>query len=144
MDYYWEIVKRGGETIEVVPSAVEVIRKRWDDGEPIHFKDMTIPAHQIVDFRKTSKPYGQPLIEAAAQAFSEPMITPDGGIRSRWVKKEVTHREYEKEFAGIPSYRKLGNDGGLVQVAFRLPIHEIDTARLDYCSDTEIEHLEKL
>jgi hypothetical protein len=143
MENYWEIVVRDGSTVEIVPSAVGVIRKRWDEGKPIHLPNQTIPAHQIVDFRETAKPYGQPLLEAAAQAFNEPMENPDGSTIVRWVKKPVTQRDYTKMYSAIPAYRSLGEDRGMVLVAFRLPIHEIDIQKVSYCTDEEIARLEK-
>lgn len=143
MDYYWEIVKRDGGTVKVPPSAVGVIRKRWDEGQPIHLAKETVPAHQITDFRQTSEPYGQPLLEAAAAAFNEPMENPDGSMVVRWVKKAVTQAEWNTYYSRTPAYRKLGADGGMVMVAFRLPVHEIDTGKVGYCSDTEVASLEK-
>lgn len=125
-----------------MPSAVEVIRRRWDAGEPIHFPDMTIPAHQIVEFRRTSRPYGQPLLDAAAQAFNEEMTNPDGSIVFRWVKKNVTSREYNKSYRGLPAYRRLGEENGMVVVAWRLPVHEIDVRSMSYCDENEINVLQ--
>lgn len=141
MEYYWEIVHFDGRLIEVVPSAVNIIRKRWDAGEPIHLPTESIAAHQIKDLRQTSKPYGVPLLEAAAQAFKTPQYTDgdetNGGIVARWVKKGVTSHEWAKHYSAIPSYKKLSSEGGIVMVAFLQAIHDIDTALVSYCTDEE-------
>lgn len=151
MQYFWEIVKRDGSTVEVVPSAVEVVRRRWDAGEPIHFPDMTIPAHQIVDFRRTSKPYGTPLLDAAAQAFKEPKYFDvktslgytEEVLEARWVKKPVTNREYHKTYKHIPGYRRIDDEPGMTVIAFKLPVHEIELQKVNYCTDDEIKVLQR-
>jgi hypothetical protein len=88
MENYWEIVVRDGSTVEIVPSAVGVIRKTLGRGQT---DTPAQPDHSGTsnrkDFRETAKPYGQPLLEAAAQAFDEPMENPDGSTIVRWVKK---------------------------------------------------------
>ena len=143
MEYYWEIVKRDGSVVEVTPAAVETIRRRWDEGKAIHTRYETIPAHQIVDFRQTAKPYGTPLLEAVAQAFNEPQFTPDGSVVARWVKKHVTTRDWAKHYSLSPGYKKLADEAGMVVVAFRLAVHDIDTAKVSYCSNDEVESLER-
>jgi hypothetical protein len=91
----------------------------------------------------TSKAFGhQPLLEAAAQAFDEPLINDDGSMICRWVKKQVTNREYNKHYAAVPAYRKLTEQNGLVTVAFFLPIHEADLDKVDYCEDSEVRKLQ--
>ena len=143
MDYYWELVQYDGTRIEVPPEAVPVVQRRWDNGEPIHTSDMTIPANQIKFFRKTSKRHSaQPLLEAAAQAFNEPVIDEaTNSIKARWVKKHVPQREYTKHYAQIPAYRKLGEDSGMIVVAFAQPVHMIDTNKVEYCTEEEIQQL---
>lgn len=145
MDYYWELILKDDTRIEVPPSGIPVIQKRMDERQPIHTaKSGSIPFAEIKIFRPTDKAYGQvPLLDAAAQAFGEPQINPDGSIRSKWVKKKVTQRDYAKHFAPLPAYIKLGEEGHLVTVAFRLPVHEIDTALLTYCSDEETRRLNR-
>lgn len=136
MEYYWEIVLKDGTTVDVVPSAVATVRSRWDEKKPIHFEHFSVNPYDIDDFRETSKPHGQPLIEAAAQAFNEEMVNPDGSVVVRWVKKHVTTAEANR-LLQIPSYRKIQDDRGMVVVAFRVPVHEIDTQKVSYCTAEE-------
>ena len=122
--------------------AVETVQRRGDNRQPIHTSNGSIPYTDIMDFRQSSKPYGaQPAIEAAAAAFNEPMETADGSIQARWVKKYVTQREWNKHYAGIPAYRKLGDDRGMVVLAVRLPVHHIDTTVHSFCTEEEEKRL---
>jgi hypothetical protein len=142
MNYYWELIQFDGTRIEIPPSAVEVVNRRWSNGDPIITDSMTIPANQIKTFRKTNKLFGQqPLLEAAAQAFNEPVLNEDGSIGSRWVKKSVTQTQYNKHYSAISAYRHLGEEQGMVTVAFRLPIHQIDHSNVDDCTEAEVLRL---
>lgn len=134
-EYYWEIVKKDGTKVDIPPQAVEVVKRRWNEGQPIHTTSESIPANQIKDFRKTSRPHGQPLLEAAAQAFKEPLINPDGSLAVTWVKVVVSPHEYQTYYSKLPAYKKLGKD----MVAFRKPIHEITNEA--YCTEEEIRRL---
>lgn len=141
MDYYWEIIQFDGTRTEIPPEAVPVVKRRWENGQPIHTTNESIPANQIKTFRKTAKPYGQqPLLEAVAAAFDDPVITEDGSIKARWVKKTVSQAEWKK-LGGTGAYRKLADDGGLIVVGFMLPVHQIDLQIVDYCTEQEIQQL---
>ena len=142
MQFVWELVQHDGTTIDIPPSAVDVVKRRMESGEPINTSAMVIPANQIKAFRITERRYGQqPLLEAAAQAFNEPMYTDDGAILAKWVKKPVPQRDYAKLYSAVPAYRKLATDGGMVVVAFILPIHEIDLDKVQECTESEVESL---
>lgn len=142
MEFYWQIEQFDGTTVDIPPSAVTTIQKRWDDKQPIHLSSGSIPSNQIKAFRITSRQFGgQPLLESAAQAFKEPLITEDGSIAARWVKKQVTQREWNKHYAGISAYRKLDYDQSMVSVAFILPTHQIDMGKLSYCTAEEVQEL---
>lgn len=142
MDFYWEIIEHDGTVTDIPPDSVEVVRRRWKNNEPINLATTSIPANQIKKFQLTGRPYGQqPLLEAAAQAFKDPMYNPDGTVIVQWVKKHVPQREYTKHYGAIPSYRRLDEDRGMIVVAFRLPVHLIDTAKLDYCTPDEVQQL---
>jgi hypothetical protein len=140
-NHYWALKTRDGITINIPPKAVEVVKRRWDSGQPIHTSTQTIPANQIVSFEKTARTKTDiPLIEAAAAAFNQPIIT-EAGVASRWVKKDVSQGEFSQFYSKNPSYRKLSGDGGLVVVAFKLPVHLFDSSKLQYCSDIDIKQL---
>lgn len=152
MEYYWELILKDGDIIEVSPPAVPVIQKRISNKDPVNLRTRVIPFSEIKEFRLTSKPFGQqPLLEAAAQAFNEPMYfemeTPYGYteqvMEAKWVKKRVTQQEYTTYYGKSPGYQKVGDDNGLVWVGFRLPVHDIDVNRVDYCSPEEEKRLTK-
>lgn len=142
MEYYWELIQHDGTRIEIPPEAVATVKRRWDKGEPIHTSTGSIPANQIKKFQQTDKAFTTtPLLEAAAQAFGEPMFKEDGSVKARWVKKNVTQDRWNRHFAALPSYRQLGEFNGMVTIAFVLPIHQIDATSLSYCTDEEIRSL---
>jgi hypothetical protein len=141
MDYYWSLEQFDGTVTEVPPQAVEVVKKRMANGDPINTRTMVIPANQIKSFRQSDKPFGQPLLEAAAQAFNEPMYAEDGSVKAKWVKKSVSQKAYDKSYSGIPAYRKLDDDNGRVVIAFTLPIHEVDINVVSPCNADEINRL---
>src|ERR1035438_4291585 len=112
MEYYWELLQFDGTRVMIPPSAVELVKRRWDSGQPIHMNTGSIPANQIKSFTQTNEPFGQAkLLEDVAQAFKEPMETLDGSIESRWVKKNVTQAKWDKHYSHI-GYKRLGDSNG--------------------------------
>lgn len=139
--YYWELILFDGTTTLIPPAASDLIKKRWDDGQPIHLSTGSVPANQIKSFKPTDKPFTQTkLIEDVSQAFNEPLLNNDGSIVFRWVKKAVTREKYNKHYSNVPSYRFL-NDDGMVTIAFRLPVHMIEQTITPYCDEQEIKVL---
>ena len=142
-EYYWEIVQFDGTTTRIPPTAVEVVKRRMGSGEPINTTSMVIPTNQIKSFRKTDTPFETtPLLESVAQAFKQPLISNEGEIDVRWVKKMVTQAKWDSYYSKL-SYRRLGEFNGMVTVAFKLPVHLINAQMVDYCSEDEISQLEK-
>lgn len=142
MNYYWELICRDDTRYEIPPEAVEVVKRRMANKDAINLSSATIPYSEIKQFRVTDKRYAQqPLLEAAAHAFNEPMYNQDGSVIAKWVKKNVPQREYNKHYSHIQAYRRLGDTGSMVTVAFFLPVHDIDTNKVDYCTDDEIATL---
>lgn len=141
MNYYWEIVQFDGTLTEIPPNAVEVVKRRWDNNQPIHTTTQTIPANQIKSFHQTTKPFGQNLLETAAQAFKEPIYTEDGAIQAKWVKKTVPQKVFQKLYYATPAYKTLQSESGQVTVAFLVAVHDIDTSKVQYCSEEEIRQL---
>lgn len=141
-EYFWELVQFDGAVILIPPNAVETVKRRWDNGDPIHLRSGSIPHNQIKAFRLTDKQYNsQPAIEAVAQAFHEPLTGEDGSIKARWVKKNVTQANWSKHYHAIPSYHQIGDFNGMVTVAFRLAVHDIDTNLVEPCTDEEVNRL---
>lgn len=151
MEYYWELTYRDPtdfktiRKVQIPPASAPNIRKRWDNGEPIHLNTGSIPANQIVGFEKTSKMFStQRLLDEVAQAFNEPQYNADdGSMIVRWVKKEVTQDQWNRHFSPIGAYKYLGEGSGMTTIAFRLPVHIIDTTKVEYCTEEEIKRLEK-
>lgn len=144
MEYYWELVTKDDSRYEIPPEAVEVVQRRMGNKDPINLSTATIPFSEIKHFRITDKAHtNQPLLEAAAQAFNEPIFNEDGSMVVRWVKKNVPNREYAKHYSHIPAYRRLGDDGNMVTVAFLLAVHDIDVNKVTDCTENEVRELER-
>lgn len=150
--YYWEIVERDGTTTRIPPDSVQVVQKRLGNGDPIHTRTRSIPASQVRSFRITADRYSDtPLLEAAAQAFKEPIYTKVKGIGGieedaiscRWVKIVVPMDKWYKYYSAIPGYKMLGEINGMAELAIAKPIHLIDVNKTPYCTDVEVRTLTK-
>jgi hypothetical protein len=143
MEYYWELIQHDGTRLEIPPNHVDTIKKRMTDGLPINTRSMTIPVNQVKYFRLTDKPFQtQNLLAEVAHAFNEPVVDEDGSIVCRWVKKQVTQQSFVKYYAPN-GYRRLQDDGTMVTIAYRSPIHQIDQLSTPYCTVNEISQLER-
>ena len=147
--FYWELTLMNKDKILIPPEHVATVRRKWQNGENIETTRQVIPAHQITNFEQTSQRRVAPnLLEEAAQAFKEPIIkrrkfkdgTIDEAVSARWVKKQVTNREWEKYYAPH-NYRRLNSAGGIVVVAFLCATHLIDPEKLQYCTADEVQKL---
>lgn len=135
-EFYWELKTYDGQSVEIKPGDVEVVRRRLGNGDAINTTTATIPAKQVVSFAQTDKRYvDQALLDAASQAFREPQLT-DDGVVSKWVKKSVTRDKWNRYYSANPAYRKIG-EGSMVEIAFRLPVHQIDVNLVSYCTPDE-------
>lgn len=144
MDYYWQLTLKDGTTVDIPPKSVEAVQALIKAGKPIHTKSAVIPANFVSIFRQTSNPYGNTkLIDDVARVFNEQELNEDGSIVSRWVKKEVTHEQYQRYYSQILGYKKLEDKDNMAVVAFMLPIHTIDLAKVSYCTPYEEESLER-
>lgn len=146
MNYYWRLTYgdyKDPKEVLIPPASVDQVKRKMDNGEPIHITGGSIPANQIRDFEITDKLFTtQHLLEGAAQAFHEPIITENGDIAVKWVKKSMPQRLYAKLYNAIPAYRVLSNDGGLVTVAFRVGTHDINFNTVTECTPEEILQLQ--
>lgn len=149
MTFYWELIEKDGTRHDIAPDDVPKINKLMGNHDPVPLKAGTIPFSEIKHFRASNKSYGQqPLLEAVAQAFREPIYqeAKEKGViyhsvACQWVKKPITAREYDSHYSKIPAYRNLGTDNGMVMVAFKVPIHEVDTVKTTPCTTVEEEKL---
>lgn len=148
--YYWELVLRDGTQIEVPPTAVQVIQRRMGNKEAINLRTRSVPYSEIKDFRQTDKSYGAvPLIDEAARAFKEPIYTETEehgikyvGVKATWVKRRVTQERWQNYYSKQMN-RKLSEEGGMVLMAYVLPIHSIDLNEVQYCTPEEIAKLDR-
>jgi hypothetical protein len=141
-NYEWELVTKDGRKFSVPPDKAQVVKRRWDAKEPIHFANESINYHDIERFNKTTKaPTTVPLLQSAAAAFGEPMLEGDS-IKWHWVKMDVSQREYSKFYSQAPGYKSLDGQNGMVTVAFRQPLHQIDPYKTEVCTQDEITRLQ--
>jgi hypothetical protein len=151
-EFYWELIQFDGTVLSIPPKAVELVKRKISNNEPINTPNAIIPANQVKSFRITDRPFNsQPLLEAASQAFKEPIYVQVEGmggrmyeaIAARWVKRTVTQDKWNRYYSSIPSYRKLDDIGGMVVMAFVKPIHDIDPLVTPYCTEDEVRKLER-
>jgi len=145
-EFFWELVQRDGTVLEIPPEAVATVKKRWEAGQPIHTKySGSIPSNQIVAFRPTDKQANQqPLLEEVARAFNEAVLEERDGdtvIITKWVKKRVPQAKFNKYYSHS-GYKKLSEEGGIVTIAWRQPVHQVDPTVVKYCDEQEIQQLQ--
>ncbi len=142
MEHYWELVRKDGSIVYITPNLVQKVQAKMDARAPIHTKNNgTILYHEIQYFRPSDKLVQTTLLEEVAQAFKEPIFT-DGGIASKWVKKDVPTTKWEKIYAPN-GYARLREADGYVTVAWRLATHDVDLSKHSYCTSEEITALER-
>lgn len=90
MSYYWKLVYGSWKDLKeiLIPpepknlqgqSPIDVVKQRWDGGQPIHTSNGSVAASDVRSFDPTNKVYGsQALLEAGARAFKEPIYTDMG------------------------------------------------------------------
>lgn len=147
-EYVWLLTTKDGREVKIPPTAVDAVRRKITAREAIATTTATIPFSEVKSFYKTAeKMVTVPLLEEAARAFNEPVVTEleDGSraVKARWVKKQVTNDEWARYYSK-GSYRRLEDgDAGLVWIAFVLPAHQIDSSKHSYCTPDEIRLLTK-
>lgn len=144
-NYYWRITEFDGTETDIPPTAVEQVKRRWDNGQAIHTSNASIPANQIKSFRPTDKVEGQQLLlEEASRAFREPLFNTDGSAAARWVKRRVPLQLYNRRYSGIPAYHTLESDGSMVTMGFRVMVEYFNPETMDYCDANEISRLDSI
>lgn len=149
--YYWELTLMSGDKIPIPPEYVDVVKQKWANKENIATSRQVIPAHQIVNFEQTSRRRVEgKLLEEVARAFKDPIVkerryadgSTDEAVKARWVKKDVTQREWDKYYSAN-GYKLLRRDAGVVTVAFVVAAHLVDLDRVEYCTKEEEAKLTK-
>lgn len=141
-DYYWNLILKDGRVLPIPPRGVPVVQRKINAKEPIHTKSEMIPFSEVKGFEQTSRRHTDvKLLEDTARAFNEPVVTDQGEVKARWVKKHVSQAEYDKYYAKSIMYRKIADTEGMVAVAMLLPVHKIDFQVHEYCTPEEEKKL---
>lgn len=147
METYWHLETWDKEIIKVKPDpkTVKYIQELMNKGEgSIMTPTRSIAVKSIKDFRLSDEPYtDQKLLEEASQAFNEPVLNQSGNVESRFVKKSVPRRRWDNHYRFISAYRLLSQNEASIMIAFRLPVHQIDHARVQELSQSDEQYLAK-
>lgn len=141
--YYWDLKLKDGRVFPIPPKAVELIKRKIAEKKPIITTEFTVPFSEVKGFDKTSRKLrdeSTKLLEESAQAFGFPIITEEGAVKARYVKKEVTSHEWSTYYSK-GSYKNLLSENGMVWIAFTLPVHQIDPSRHSYLTPDEEKRL---
>jgi hypothetical protein len=150
-EYFWELKLRDGTKIPIPPEFVGVVKRKMEAKEPITTSRSVIPFAQVDGFDKTAKKRtDNKLLEDVAVAFKEPLVrtrefadgTNDEAVSVKWVKKQVSQREWDTYYSK-GSYKRLNSEAGIVIVAMLVPTHLVDTSRMEYCTSVELTELTK-
>lgn len=138
VEYYWQLKLRDGTVYDIPPKAVEVVNKRMANRDAINLRTATIPYAQIESFEQTGKKHtDNKLLEEASRAFNEPILEGED-IRVKWVKSSVSRAKWDKHYSNIPGYRLLSSEGGMLEMAFKLPVHQINPLVTPVCTVDEV------
>lgn len=149
MSNYWELTLWDKQTVRVKPDNVGFVKDKLAKGEGhIITSTRTIAVKDIKAFEETEVPEtvaqlptGSSILEQAAQAFKEPVITDDGAVATRAVKKLVPQKKWDTFYAYNQNYRKLSEEDGKVLVGFYLPVEQINPYTVEPCTPEEIERM---
>lgn len=147
MEYYWQITLYDGTTLQVPPASVAAVKEKIAKGQPIVTAHMAFHPNQIRMFAMTDKRYMTSKMltvggEIGRVRIDEPMVGPNGGVVCEWVKKDIAQTRWNSWFSKSSSYRKLGESGGLVTMAYLIPSHQIDLNYVQPCTPAEIAVLD--
>lgn len=151
---YWHEIKRYGDTpIRITPDQATAIDPLLDNPQ-VEFIKVTghgkIARKAISGIDPTTDPYlpEEPFkLEAGELIYKHGPIldVEEDAVLADWVKKQVSHREYEKKYANHPSYRMLSKDVDGVWIAFTM-VRYYDKPRPDnifLCTEREAKLLEE-
>jgi len=144
---YWYIETWEKEIIKVKPDEknIQYIQKLMSTGDgAVIMPDRAIAVKSIKDFRISDEPYiDQKLIEASSQVFGEPVMTKDGDVVARYVKKSVPRRRWDTFYRYSSSYKIISQESNSVTIVFRLPVHQIDHDKVQELSPDDERKLSK-
>jgi len=82
----------------------------------------------------------------AEELKSGPLLDSEGYVIANWYKRDISSQEYEKYYAGHPSYYSLGRtDTGSITIAFRRveEMNSIRPSHLELCTEEEANRMWK-
>ena len=142
---YWILKLWDGEEIKVKPDNVKLIQDKISTGEgAITTPNRSILVKNIRDFVESDDLYtDQKLIEDSARAFKEALINPDESVVIRWVKKDVTKRQWDKYYSQHIAYKKLNDSDSHVTIAWKQPVHLINPELMSELSQEDELNMSK-
>ena len=149
IETYWDLTMKDGTVIPVKPQHVLEIKRQMRESKHLITSDWTKNVSDIKSFEKTSRLVrplnalqggAEDLEEGAAKAFHTPVYDNEA-VRAKWVKRQVSRREWIATYSKIPAYRELDGGGSFVIMAYRLPVHLIDDTKVSYLTNMEIDKL---
>lgn len=139
----WKLQLQDNTEIDIPPHLVESVRNKIVSKEPLNLRTRVVPFSQIQKFYQTEES-DTPLLGDASHVFNEPVINDDGSIATAWVKKSVPSDKWSSHYAKMSHYCRLEELGGTSVIAFKLPLHQINQKRVNYCTDSEVKELERI
>ena len=149
VSYFWELIFRDGEAVEVKPEHVKELKRQLKEQKHLITKDWTRNVSDVKSFNKTSRPtirqLSEPgLEEDAARAFGEPILqtSVENGIEytsvvCKWVKRSITKHEWNKTYRHRAGHFMLDSD----YVAFMQPVHTLDPNTMTELSKEELHKI---
>ncbi len=107
--------------------------------------NLTLAVSSIKSIELTTEPIAQNLIGDPTEPRKLTAIpgVEDDSVQYRWLKKLVTHREYEKQYGGAPGYRVLEQaDNGLWLAFKRVRTAATLPSGLQVCSTADGDYLD--
>lgn len=155
MKYWWNAVKYGGEVVSLTPEEAAEAMAAKKLGKPT-FEVPRLRAQfdpkQFGEIEESTRPY-RDLRHALGSGTAEeriaaekPRVSPTGSVLVQWVKRLVTERVYQREYANRPGYwplRRVEDEGGLYVVHSR-PVYPSGLPEgLELLEDWEVVIIEK-
>lgn len=140
---YWVLPLKDGTELKIPAAKVKDINIRLDNKQPIKAENRTVLWQDIASGPRKYTPLivNSGLAEQAAVVFNEPMLSDDNEVRCVWVKEEATTDRWNKYYANFAGYHKLSSGGDRITIAYRLPIHSVDSTTLK-CTPDESKFLQ--
>lgn len=143
-NFFWLLTLKDGSTINIKPELVSIINTKIANRQDIVTPTRTIMSGEVMSFKMTDKLYSkQQLLDSVSQMFNTPVDSPEGGVYFRWIKRAVPNERWARHYSHLPAYKRLQDDGSMITMAYKMPVHQVDVLSVSYCTDDEILKLER-